>query len=55
MPLEEWLLTAVISAFVALTAHADGSGRWDALAKAEWPAIQPATAKKRAREPRFFS
>jgi len=25
MPLKEWLLTAVISAFVALTAHADGS------------------------------
>lgn len=44
MPLKERLLTAVISAFVALTACRWLVERWDALAKAEWPAIQPATA-----------
>ena len=44
MPLKERLLTAVISAFVAVTACRWLVERWDALAKAEWPAIQPAAA-----------
>ena len=44
MPLNERLLTAVISAFVALIACQWLVERWDALAKTEWPAIQPAAA-----------
>jgi len=55
MPLKERLLTAVISACVAFTACRWLVERWDALAKAEWPAIQPAAAKKTgARAPLFF-
>jgi hypothetical protein len=44
MPLNERLLTAVISAFVALTAGQWLVERWDALAKTQWPAIEPAVA-----------
>ena len=42
MPLKERLLTAVISAFIALTACRWLVDRWDALAKAEWPEIDAA-------------
>jgi len=56
MPLKERLLTAVISAFVALTAHADGSWgagmRWQRRSGRRSSRQQ---RKKRAREPRFFS
>lgn len=41
--LSERLITAVISAFVVHTAWHWLVERWDTLAKAEWPAIDPAT------------
>jgi HupE / UreJ protein len=44
MPLNERLLTAVISAFVALTAGRWLVERWGTLTNAAWPAIEPAVA-----------
>jgi hypothetical protein len=42
-PLSEWLITAVISAFVAHTAWHWLVERWDRLTKVEWPQIEAAT------------
>ena len=44
VPLNERLLTAAISGAVALIAGQWLAQRWDALTKAEWPAIEPAAA-----------
>lgn len=44
MPLDERLLIAVISLFVALIAGQWLVERWEALARAEWPVIEPTAA-----------